>query len=61
METEGVAQTDSIHLCLHVFPILPVYLVSKCFEVGSSATQDMDMSIDMTSVDHNVNRSSAVR
>ena len=29
METEGVAQTDSIHLCLHVFPILPVYLVSE--------------------------------
>jgi len=29
METEGVAQIDSIHLCLRIFPILPVYLVSE--------------------------------
>jgi len=28
MET-GVAQIDSIQLCLHVFLILPVYLVSE--------------------------------
>jgi len=29
METEGVAQIDSSHVCPHVFPILPLYRVSE--------------------------------